>query len=235
MNGQQWQGKKWYCYGTSMTDNRDLGGGSVGTAPDGQANRSKKTGYYSGFLAAYAGLEEHNFGKGGSGIVPAFHDADNIKTRVMRLDDGKTEADLITVEVVPNDERAELGEITDWSDDTFCGNLNQILAYLLTNTKAFVAVLIATRARYEPLDPASVYHPTGEAALERLKREEAVEKICRVHGVPCWNGAAEANLGYFRMGMSTQYVQDQIHLTEAGGEILAKYYWGKLQTVYPVK
>ena len=233
--GQQWQGKKWYCYGTSMTDNHEREGGMAGTNPDKQPNCPSKTGYYSGFLAEFAGMEEHNFGKGGSGIVPALHGEDSIKSRVMTLDDGKAEADLITVEIIPNDMRAELGNITDWSDDTFCGNLNQIQAYLLENTKAVVAVLIATRSRYAPEDVNDRHHPTGEKALKRLLWEETVEKICRVHGVPCWNGAAEANLGYFRMGMRIEYVQDQIHLTEAGGRILAQYYWGKLQTVYPIK
>lgn len=230
----QWQGKKWYCYGTSMTESRERTG-VVGTTPDKQPNSPVRTGYYSGFLAGFAGLEEHNFGKGGSGVVPALHGADSIKSRVMTLDDGKAEADLITVEVIPNDERAELGDITDWSDDTFCGNLNQMLAYLLENTCAVVAVLIATRSRYVPEDVDDRSHPTGEKALKRLQWEEAVEKLCRIHGVPCWNGAAEANLGYFRMGMDTTYVQDQIHLTETGGRILAAYYWGRLQTVYPIK
>ena len=73
----QWKGKKWYCYGTSLTD-------------------SSGAGKFSRYLAEYAGLEEHNFGKGGSGIVAAQHDKeDNVKTRIMRLDDGKAEADLI--------------------------------------------------------------------------------------------------------------------------------------------
>ena len=232
--GQQWRGKKWYCYGTSMTDNKERTG-RVGVTPDNQPNCPTRTGYYSDFLAEYAGLEQHNFGKGGSGIVPAFHGTDNIKTRVMTLEDGKAEADLITVEIIPNDAKAELGEITDWSDDTFCGNLNQILAYLLENTKALVVILIASRGRYAPNDPNDISHPTGEKAMKRYAREEAVEKICRMHGVPCWNGAAEANLGYFRMGMTQEYVQDQIHLTEKGGRILAQYYWGKLQTLYPIK
>lgn len=56
-----------------------------------------------------------------------------------------------------------------------------------------------------------------------------------MHGVPCWNGAAEANLGFFRVGMDQKYVYDQIHLTEEGGKVLAQYFWGKLQTVYPIK
>ena len=52
----QWQGKKWFCYGTSMTDNSGKDSPFV-------------TGTYSKYLAEYAGLEEHNFGKGGSGII----------------------------------------------------------------------------------------------------------------------------------------------------------------------
>ena len=235
LTGQQWRGKKWYCYGTSMTDNSSRAGRHVGTTPDRQKSSLERTGYYSQYLAEYAGLQEFNFGKGGSGIVPALHGEDNIKSRIMNLHDGKAEADLITVEIIPNDTRAELGEITDWSDNTFCGNLNQILAYLQENTKAVVAVLIATRGRYKHDNPSDSHHPTSEAALKRLKWEEAVERICRMHGVPCWNGAAEANLGYFRMGMHQEYVHDQIHLTPEGGEVLAKYFWGKLQTVYPLR
>ena len=228
----QWRGKKWYCYGTSMTDNSVRPGRNAGRLFDGQKSSPDRTGFYSQYLAEYAGLEEHNFGKGGKGIVPALHKEDSIKSRVMTLADGKAEADLITVEVIPNDGKAELGEITDWSDDTFCGNLNQILAYLLENTQAFVAVLIATRGRY---NPGERHHPAGKTAQKRLIWEEAVEKICRMHGVPCWNGAAEANLGFFRVGLEQKYVYDQIHLTDEGGRVLAQYFWGKLQTVYPLK
>lgn len=234
VSGQQWRGKKWYCYGTSMTDNSEFTG-VAGTMPDKQDSRPERTGHYSYFLAEFAGLEEFNFGKAGSGVVPALHGEDNIKSRVMTLADGKADADLITVEVIPNDAKAELGEVTDWSDDTFCGNLNQMLAYLLENTRTVVAVLIATRGRYEPLDINVRYHPAGKTAQKRLAWEEAVEKICRMHGVPCWNGAAEANLGYFRVGMNTEYVLDQIHLTEEGGRILARYFWGRLQSIYPIK
>ena len=209
----QWQGKKWYCYGTSMTDNVSLTKNRV------------NSGTFSKYLAQFAGLEEHNFGKGGSGIIPKLHGADNVKTRCMRLTDGKAEADLITVEVIPNDMRGELGEVTDLSDDTFCGNLNQIIEYLLTNTNAYVVVLIASRGRYKYDDNSIKYPPTSEQCKERLKWEDAVATICNMHGVPCWNGSSEANLGYYRVAKDNTLVQDQIHLTDKGGEILAKYFW----------
>ena len=211
----QWQGKKWYCYGTSMTDNVSLINGI-------------NCGNYSKYLAKFAGLEEHNFGKAGSGIIPKFHEDDNIKTRCMRLTDGKLEADLITVEVIPNDMKGELGEVTDLCDDTFCGNLNQIIEYLLSNTKANLVILIASRNRYQHDDASVKFLPTGEQVKKWLMWEDAVNTICRMHGIQCWNGASEAGLGYHRVAKDNSLVQDQIHLTDKGGEVLAKYFWGKL-------
>ena len=103
LNTNQWQGKKWYCYGTSMTANTAI---------------VKATGMHSGtcskYLAQYAGLEEHNFGKSGSSIIPKFHGDDNTQTRCMRLTDGKAAADLITVEVIPNDMKGDLGKAKEY-------------------------------------------------------------------------------------------------------------------------
>ena len=219
----QWQGKKWYCYGTSMTDNSG-------------ADSPFITGTYSKYLAEYAGLEEHNYGKGGSGIVPSIHGkVDSIKTRCMRLDDGKAEADLITLEIIANDMKAPLGDIYDTCDETFCGNLNQILKYLLQNTRATVAVLIPTRTRHEYQHPENPYSPESDYMKDRIAREKAVEEICLIHGVPCFNAAREANLGFYRLTGHNDYIRDQAHTTEEGGRILAQYYWGRLKNLYPIK
>ena len=217
----QWKGKKWYCYGTSMTDNVSL------------INDGINCGNYSKYLAKYAGLKENNFGKGGSGIIAKLHGDDNIKTRCMCLTDGKAEADLITVEIIPNDMDGELGNLTDVCDDTFCGNLNQIIEYLLSNTKATLVILIASRSRYKHDDASVKFLPTGEQVKKHLMWEDAVNTICRMHGIQCWNGASEAGLGYYRIAKDNALVQDQIHLTDKGGEILAKYFWEKLKNIYP--
>jgi hypothetical protein len=79
----QWQGLLWYAYGTSLT--------------------AEGTGKYAKPLAEMAGLNLKNYGKGGSGIIPALHGSDSIKTRCMRLTDGKANADLITIEIIPKD------------------------------------------------------------------------------------------------------------------------------------
>jgi len=227
----QWQGKKWYCYGTSMTDSTTVGE-NIGKKPDGTKN-SGRTGYYTEKLSQLSGLVEHNFGKAGSGIIPSLHGEDNIKTRCMRLSDGKAEADLITVEVIPNDMKGELGEVTDVCDETFCGNLNQIIEYLLTNTNATVVILNSIRSRYVPDNIDDKTLPTSEKVQNWLKWEDAVNTICHMHGIQYWNGASEAGLGYHRIAKDCTLVQDQIHLTEKGGEILAKYFFGKLNSIYP--
>lgn len=229
----QWQGKKWYCYGTSMTDNSFIEG-NIGLKLDGTEN-SGRTGYYSEKLSELSGLIEHNFGKAGSGIIPKLHGEDNIKSRCMCLSDGKAEADLITVEIIPNDMKGELGEVTDVCDETFCGNLNQIIEYLLTNTDACVVILTASRSRYQPENISERTLPTGEEIKKWLEWEDSVATICRMHGIQYWNGASEAGLGYYRTIKDSTLVQDQIHLTEKGGEILAKYFWGRLKNIYPNK
>lgn len=216
-----------------MTDSSALDG-AVGLKPDGTVN-SGRTGYYTEKLSEFSGLIEYNFGKAGSGIIPKLHGEDNIKSRCMRLSDGKSEADLITVEIIPNDMCGMLGDVTDTSDETFCGNLNQIIEYLLINTNATLVILTASRNRYEPENISQKNLPTSQEMKKWLEWENAVSTICRMHGIQYWNGASEAGLGYYRTIKDTSLVQDQIHLTAKGGEILAKYFWGKLKNLYPIE
>ena len=107
--------------------------------------------------------------------------------------------------------------MTDWSDDTFCGNLNQIIAYLLANTKATVVILLASRSRYNNDDHSMQYTPDSEKVKNWMLWEDAVATICRMHGIQCWNGASEAGLGYYRVAEGNTFIQDQIHLTDKGG------------------
>jgi hypothetical protein len=155
--------------------------------------------------------------------------------RIMTLEDGKQEADLITLELIPNDlTHAPLGEITDTSDDTFCGNLNQILEYLLKNTKAMVALLIAARPRYSVDGSENKYLPTGDFIQEAIRWEKAVEAIASMHGVPCFNAASEAGLGYYRVADDDgEYYNDNIHLARGGGRVVANYFWSRLKNLSP--
>ena len=59
----------------------------------------------------------------------------------MNSDDGKENADLITLEVLPN-EGERLGSIYDTDDESFCGCFNQCIRYLQENTRAQIVVII---------------------------------------------------------------------------------------------
>ena len=212
--GSQWKGKKWYAYGTSMTDANYHG--------------------YVDRLTSVSGLTCKNFGLGGSGIIPSLHSSDNIKTRCMRTSDGKTEADLITIEIIPNDMSGTLGTSTDTGDTTFCGNLNQILQYLQENTTAQIVVLIATRSRYLYNNTSTKYPPTSEQVTKWMEWVSATEEVCKRNCVQCWDGSSQCGLGYYRVGSETtdtKYVKDQIHLTPLGAKNLADYFWSRLQNL----
>ena len=207
----QWQGLLWYAYGTSLT--------------------AEGTGKYAKPLAEMAGLTLKNYGKGGSGIIPALHGDDSIKTRCMRLTDGKANADLITIEIIPNDGSGTLGTSTDTSDDTFCGNLNQILEYLQTNCpKSQIVVLIANRGRYKAYDESTQYPPTSEIITKRLEWETMTEEVCKRNCVPCIN-ANDSGLGYYRVTGNNNYIADQIHMTDLGGYNIAKCFWARLKNI----
>ena len=147
----------------------------------------------------------------------------------MRTTDGKTDADLITIEIIPNDMSGTLGTSTDTGDSTFLGNLNQILEYLQKNTNAQIAVLIATPTRYNYQDTTEKYPPTSASKTKWIEWIDGVIETCRRNAVPVWDGFSECGLGYFRVSNDNKYVRDQIHLTELGGYNLAKFYWSKLK------
>ena len=210
-----WRGKEWYAYGTSMTDAT-----------------------YSGYavkLAAMTGMNIHNYGKGGSGIIPSIHGTtDTIKTRCMRTSDGKANADLITVEVIPNDMSGTLGVPTDTGDDTFLGNLNQIIQYLQENCpKAQIVILSATRSR-RSLDGQTENNPQSEACTKWLAWEDGIQEVCRRNCIQYWEGGTHCGLGYHRVKAATSsntYVRDNIHLTDVGAENLAYYFLNQLKNL----
>ena len=77
-----WSGKLWYAYGTSMT--------------------SIQQGKYVPVVEALSGMRVVNLGIPGGCLTPDGYGKGNVKRAVMNLDDGKAEADLITLEVLPN-------------------------------------------------------------------------------------------------------------------------------------
>ena len=220
INGKQWEGKRWYAYGTSMT-----------AFPDG----------YSGYLAKLSGMILVNRGAPAEGITQGFGCSKKAETRrrVTDPDDGKKTADLITLEVGPNDTGAPLGSIYDCGGNTLCGALNACIRFLQKETAAQIVVLSVTGSRYESKHPEIPVMPEKklgkslpeEERYTRFEMLEAIRRVCELNGVYYIPVAESCGLGLARTADSELYVRDNIHLKDLGGFNAAQFIWSRLKNI----
>lgn len=200
----QWSGKKWYAYGTSITD----------TTP---------TGKYAPYLAQMSGMTLTDKGIGGGGIGDlGGYSRGQVFNVICNTTDGKTEADLITLETGANDTGADvpLGTIYDTTQATLAGCLNICLRYLQTNTNAQIAVMPSVATTTEP------------AALNKYYEWQLmIRDICTINRVYFIEPAC--NLGYGKLTgpNGTLYRVDNIHQTNLGGYILAEAMWAQIRNI----
>ena len=199
-----WDGKLWYAYGTSMT--------------------SIKQGKYVPVVEELSGMTVVNLGIPGGCLTPDGYGKGNVKRAVMNMDDGKEKADLITLEVLPN-EGATVGNIYDTDDASFCGCFNQCIRYLQENTKAQIVVIIMIGGNDH--DPGE---PNNSRGIPQFEFAEIIERVARLNGVPVINVFCESGLGYGRV-KARDYQLDNIHLNELGGKNMGKFVWSKLKDI----
>lgn len=199
-----WQGKTWYAYGTSMT--------------------SVSWGEFVPLVAEFSGLKVINKGIPGGSLTPHGLGKGNVKRAVMNLDDGKKDADLITLEVLPN-EGAVVGKLYDTDDVSFCGCFNQAIRYLQANTTAQIVVIVMIGSNTAP--------PQGKFAgrnIPEFEFAETIERLARMNGVPVINAFCDSGFGYGRV-KARDYQKDNIHLNKLGGLNMAKFIWSKLKDI----
>ena len=210
-DNNQWKGKTWYAYGTSLTD-------------------ISQVGQYPKTVRDLSGLILVNKGTSGGGIVANTM----IKDAIMNTTDGKLEADLITLEVGANDTSATLGTIYDTVDNTFCGALNQCIRYLQKNTNAQIVVISSTNSRYKSGDKTVEFTPEKTFASDnhtKYDQWKAIKEVCAINGVPYIPMGEEAGLGYARMIASDKYNIDNIHHTALAGKNLGEFVWNRLKNI----
>lgn len=211
IDDNHWKNKKWYAYGTSLTDIDNVG-------------------QYCKTVRDLSGLVLTNKGKSGGGICANTL----IKDAVMNTTDGKTSADLITLEVGANDTSAILGTIYDIGDNTFCGALNQCIRYLQKNTNAQIVVISSTNSRYKSGDKTVEFTPDktfGDDNHTKYDQWKAIKEVCAINSVPYIAMGEEAGLGYARMIASDKYNIDNIHHTALAGKNLGEFVWSKLKDI----
>ena len=152
----------------------------------------------------------------------------------MNTNDGKLEADLITLEVGANDTAVSLGTIYDTGNDTFCGALNQCIRYLQKNTTAQIVVISSTNGRYKSGEPSTEFVPErkmGPDKHTKFDQWKATEEVCRINSVPYIPMGDQGGMGYARMINDDKYIVDNIHHTILGGYNLGKFVWGYLRNI----
>lgn len=199
-----WKGKLWYAYGTSMT--------------------SIKQGRFVPVVEKLSGLRVVNKGIPGGCLTPDGYGKGNVKRAVMTLEDGKGEADLITLEVLPN-EGSIVGDIYDTDDQSFCGCLNQCLRYLQENTKAQIVLIIMIGG-----NTATPETPTESRKITQFEFAQIIEQVGRLNSVPVINVFCESGFGYARV-KNRDYQVDQIHLNDLGGLNMGNFVWSKLKDI----
>lgn len=199
-----WEGKLWYAYGTSMT--------------------SIKQGKFVPVVEKLSGLRVVNKGIPGGCLTPDGYGKGNVKRAVMTLEDGKGEADLITLEVLPN-EGSIVGDIYDTDDQSFCGCLNQCLRYLQENTKAQIVLIIMIGG-----NDATPETPTISRQIPQFEFAQKIEQVGRLNSVPVINVFCESGFGYARV-KNRDYQLDNIHLNDLGGLNMGNFVWSKLKDI----
>lgn len=199
-----WKGKLWYAYGTSMT--------------------SIAQGKFVPVVEKLSGLTVVNKGIPGGCLTPDGYGKGNVKAAVLDPDDGKRDADLITLEVLPN-EGAKVGDIYDTDDESFCGCFNQCLRFLQENTKATVVVIIMIGGNEHTPD---WKHDTR--GITQYEFSEIIKKVARLNSVPVIDVFGESGFGYARV-KNKEYQLDSIHLNDLGGLNMGRFIWSKLKDI----
>lgn len=199
-----WENKLWYAYGTSMT--------------------SIQQGEYVPIVEKLSGLRVVNKGIPGGSLTPDGYGKGNTKTAIMNLEDGKDKADLITIEVLPN-EGKNVGEIYDTDDKSFCGCLNQCLRYLQENTKAQIVLIIMIGSNDSPPEK-----ETETRKITQFEFAQKIELVSKLNSVPVINVFCESGFGYARV-KNKEYQLDNIHLNKLGGLNMGNFVWSKLKNI----
>lgn len=213
-----WNGKKWWGFGTSITN---------------VTNEGK----YATYLEALSGMTFVNHGHSGGGITKSSNQA--VYNDIMSVTSA-CDADLITLECSANDMSAPLGTIYDAltgatvTDNTsLCGALNKCIRHLQATTNAQIMVIVSPTMRYGTPNN-TVYDGTRQFGTDNhtyVDAWEAMRKVCLNNSVYFIPAGGMDGMGFARMNANNNYNVDQIHHTALGGYNFAQAIWSQLKNI----
>lgn len=233
----QWQGKQWYAFGTSISDTSEWSGHD---APSGQ---------YPPFLVKISGLVHNNWAVKGSMLANGADDPDrnsilkqiSIAAGLEADESGKTEnhlakADLITIEGLVNDwahstNLAPMGTLDDMQDDaatdgTIYGALYLAIKYCYqANPNARVVLITDNTGKADRL----AFYKKNGLGLFQSDYAKAMTDAAQHMGCICIDAGNRSQINIFH----PDYMIDDIHQSEKGGEQFAMTIWSELKNVYP--
>lgn len=218
-----WLGKKWYAFGTSITDTSYT-----------NAETGSVTGKYVPYLVSESGMIVTNYGKAGGCIASGgvHGGAADILARILATD--VSEADLITLEGFVNDFACAItiGDVGDMTDTTLCGALYQAINYFQKNSHAVVALITEHTGKKYTLSSTgneADYTINKKNSINKYQSDynEAIRKMARHMG--CWliDAGAESQINENH----PEYLIDHLHHTELGGQQYAKVIWSHLKDI----
>ena len=206
-----WKGKKWYAFGTSLTDDRY-------NDPNGEP-----TGKYPQFLNEYMQAELVNKGQGGGSIT-------NFNSLIMQKINSTdfSDADLITLEGFPNDYSMPIGDLLDTTMDTLAGAIyTAVTKFYEVAPHATVVLITATQGQLNEQGTAG--YPVSFSEGKQLKFNEMTVRMAHYLGCHVIDAGGKAQINNFH----PEYLVDHIHHSWAGGKQYADTIWEELKNIHP--
>jgi hypothetical protein len=224
-SGEQWKGKKWVAFGTSITDTSFV-----------NVETGEVTGKFVPYLVELSGLNVTNCGIAGGciGRGGMHGGTGNILDKILQTD--ISDSDLITIEGLVNDFACavSIGEIGDTDNTTVCGALYQAIKYCVEKSNAAVVLLTESYGKEYVLSNGNIanYCIDKRNSLGLLQKDynDAIVKVGAYMGVPVIDCGAKSHINNFH----PEYIIDQIHHTEIGGEQYAEVIWQELKHLRPI-
>jgi hypothetical protein len=218
-----WKGKKWYAFGTSITDTSYM-----------NTESNSVTGKYVPYLADESGMIVTNYGKAGGCIASGgVHGGTaDILTRI--LSTNVSGADLITLEGFVNDYACAItiGDVGDTSENTLCGAIYQAIDYFQKNSNAVVALITEHTGKKYTLNSTgneADYTRNRKNSIDKYQSDynEAIRKMAKHMGCYLIDAGPESQINENH----PEYLIDHLHHTELGGQQYAKVIWSHLKDI----
>ena len=220
--GNQWNGKKWAAFGTSITDTSYT-----------DVHFLQPTGKYVPFLKDMSGMVVTNYGMAGAPIL------NNIMNKVLTTN--LSAFDIVTIEGSVNDHAMSkpLGQVGDVGTDTFAGAIYQMAKYVYENSNATLFFITDYVGRYVHINPApdgSDFY--GDCAPTKVNNDGLLQidyinmmiKQCEYFGIPCITAGQDAGINLITGSL---YLMDHIHSSYVGGKQYAETIWKELKQYQP--